>query len=31
MLGFLFVYVALLGFATVDELLGWQIITPYLK
>lgn len=31
LLGLLIVYVGLLGFATVDEILGWGLITPYFK
>jgi hypothetical protein len=27
----LVLYVCLLGFATLDELLGWGLITPYFK
>ena len=27
----LIIYVGVLGFATIDELLGWGIITPYFK
>jgi len=31
LLALLVVYVAVLGVATFDELLGWKLITPYLK
>ncbi|MDP8224263.1 MAG: hypothetical protein P9L99_12945 [Candidatus Lernaella stagnicola] len=31
MLALLFAYVVFLGFATLDELMGWQIVTPYFK